>query len=146
MIYRNKSTIYIFALTVWWCWKWRCGYVFGEEGKCRDRVKFVRDKAKEVIVANKNLRVQYPGGTRVEKHDSHLLSFLVCLCYGFISRDWLVKFSHVYREANYLADRLANYAFSLSLGLYYFEYVPKPIASVLLEDCNGISRTRQICL
>ncbi|CDY46788.1 BnaCnng14570D [Brassica napus] len=73
MIYRNKSTIYIFALTVWWCWKWRCGYVFGEEGKCRDRVKFVRDKAKEVMVANKNLRVQYPGGTRVEKHDSHLL-------------------------------------------------------------------------
>lgn len=21
----------MFAITVWWCWKWRCGYVFGEE-------------------------------------------------------------------------------------------------------------------
>lgn len=57
----------LFALTVWWCWKWRCGYVFGEEGKCRDRVSFVRDKAKEVMVANKKLRVRYPAGTRVEK-------------------------------------------------------------------------------
>ena len=79
-------------------------------------------------------------------HDSHPMSFLVRLCYGFISRDWLVKFSHVYREANYLADGLANYAFSLSLGLHYFESVPEPVASVLLEDCNGVSRTRQICL
>ena len=229
----------LFALTVWWCWKWRCGYVFGEVGKCRDRVEFVRDKAKEVLAAYKNLRVHSPGGLRVEKQiawhqpesnwvklntdgaargnpglataggvvrdeygtwrggfainigicsaplaelwgvyyglciawdrgfrrvevevdsecvvgflqtgiqDSHPLSFLVRLCYGFISRDWLVKFSHVYREANYLADGLANYAFSLSLGLHYFESVPEPVASVLLEDCNGVSRTRQICL
>lgn len=38
------STIY--AIAVWWGWKWRCGNVFGVNGKCRDRVKFVRDPAK----------------------------------------------------------------------------------------------------
>ena len=79
-------------------------------------------------------------------HDAHLLSFLVRLCYGFISRDWLVKFSQVYREANRLADGLANYAFSLLFGLHYFESAPEHVASVLLEDCNGVSRTRRVCL
>ena len=73
-------------------------------------------------------------------HDSHPLSFLVCLCYGFISRDWLVKISHVYREANYLEDGLANYAFSLPFGLHYFESAPEHVSSVLLEDRNGVSR------
>lgn len=57
----------LFALTVWWCWKWRCGYVFGDTGKCRDRVNFVKDKAQEVIQANKNLRVQSTCGVRVER-------------------------------------------------------------------------------
>ena len=79
-------------------------------------------------------------------HDAHPLSFLVRLCYGFISRDWLVKFSHVYREANRLADGLANYAFSLPFGLHYFESAPEHVAPVLLEDCNGMSRTRRVCL
>lgn len=78
-------------------------------------------------------------------HDSHPLSFLVRLCYSFISRDWLVKFSHVYREANHLADGLANYAFSLSLGLHCFESAPEHVAHILLEDCNGGSRIRQVC-
>ena len=75
-------------------------------------------------------------------HDSHPLSFLVRLCYGFISRDWLVKISHVYREANYLADGLATYAFSLSFGLHFFEDVPDCVAYVLLEDFQGVSRSR----
>ena len=45
-----------FALTAWWCWKWRCGYVFGDEGKCRDRVKFLKEKAREVLAAHDKLR------------------------------------------------------------------------------------------
>lgn len=44
--------------------------------------------------------------------DAHPLSFLVRLCHGFLSRDWLVRISHVYREANSLADGLSNYAFA----------------------------------
>ena len=45
----------LFVLTIRWCWKWRCGYVFGDEGKCRDRVKFHKEKVREVMVANDNL-------------------------------------------------------------------------------------------
>ena len=62
----------LFALTVWWCWKWRCGYVFGEEGKCRDRVQFLKDKAQEVISANVKLRKHVVVRERVKKHISWL--------------------------------------------------------------------------
>nr|AID60103.1 hypothetical protein [Brassica napus] len=228
----------LFALTVWWCWKWRCGYVFGEIGKCRDRVRFVKDKAQEVIKANKKVREPSAIGVHVERqiawfvpengwvklntdgasrgnpglataggalrdeegkwiggfslnigicsaplaelwgvyyglciawdkgirklevevdsksvvgflktgiHDSHPLSFLVRLCYGFVSRDWIVNFSHVYRETNRLADGLANYAFSLQFGLHFFDSVPEHVAPIMLEDLNEVARTRQIC-
>lgn len=222
---------------MWWSWKWRCGYVFGETGKCRDRVQFVKDKAHEMILANKNLREHSAVGIRVEKqiswlrptkswcklntdgasrgihglatvggvlkdeygewkggfavnvgicsaslaelwgmyyglciawdygirrlegevdfasvvdflrtgiHDSHPLSFVVCLCYGFILRDWLVKFSHVYREANRLTDGLATYAFSLPFGLHYFVTVLEVVAPIVLEDLSGVSRPRHV--
>ncbi|CAA7018818.1 unnamed protein product [Microthlaspi erraticum] len=56
--------------------------------------------------------------------DSHPLSFLVQLCYGFVSRDWLVRFQHAYREANRVSDGLANHAFSLPLGFYSFTSAP----------------------
>ncbi|KAL9286103.1 putative RNA-directed DNA polymerase [Arabidopsis thaliana] len=53
---QNAETGYawatLFAIVVWWSWKWRCGYVFGEVGKCRDRVKFFRDLAAEVSHAH----------------------------------------------------------------------------------------------
>lgn len=78
--------------------------------------------------------------------DSHPLSFLVRLCYGFLSRDWLVRVSHVYREANRLADGLANYAFSLPLGFYSFNLPPDIVNPILLEDANGVSRLRFVRL
>ena len=56
-------------------------------------------------------------------NDSHSLSFLIRLCYGFITRDWIVKISHVYREANHLADGLATYALSLSFGLHVLSQI-----------------------
>ncbi|KAL0786525.1 hypothetical protein Bca101_002771 [Brassica carinata] len=86
------------------------------------------------------------GFLRTWINDSHPLSFQVRLCYGFISRDWIVKISHVYREANHLADGLANYAFSLSFGLHVFEFVPDSVVAISLEDIHGVSRPRQICL
>ena len=52
----------------------------------------------------------------------------------------------MYREANHLADGLANYAFSLSFGLHVFEFVPDSVVAISLEDIHGVSRPRQICL
>ncbi|CAA7042099.1 unnamed protein product [Microthlaspi erraticum] len=76
--------------------------------------------------------------------DTHPLSFLVHLCHGFISKDWEVRFLHVYREANHLADGLATYAFSLPSGLHVFDLVPPDLATVLRDDVCGVAQSRQV--
>ncbi|KAL9862399.1 putative RNA-directed DNA polymerase [Arabidopsis thaliana] len=229
----------VFALAIWWGWKWRCGNVFGEVGRCRDRLRFIKDLANEVSAAHLKLSGNTKEIVRVERQvswrkpnegwvklnmdgashgnpeeataggalrdeegnwnggfvlnigictaplaelwgvyyglyiawerrvarlelevdseivvgfltsgisDSHPLSFLVRLCYGFLSRDWLVRVSHVYREANRLADGLANYAFSLPLGFHSFNFPPDIVNPILLEDANGVSRLRFVRL
>ncbi|KAG7540165.1 Ribonuclease H domain [Arabidopsis thaliana x Arabidopsis arenosa] len=229
-----------FAVSVWWAWKWRCGNVFGVQGKCRDRVKFLRDLSQEVsLVHSRAAAKQGTSGMRVERHiawkkpgegwlklntdgasrgnpglataagvlrdetgewcggfalnigicsaplaelwgvyyglyiawerratrleievdsemvvgflqtgisEAHPLSFLVRLCHGFIARDWIVRFSHVYREANRLADALANYAFSLPLGFHFFASIPDSVNVVLLEDTGGTAFPRRVRL
>jgi len=229
----------IFAVIIWWGWKWRCGNIFGENTKCRDRVKFVKEWAVEVYRAHSGnvlvgitqprvermigwvspcvgwVKVNTDGASRgnpglasaggvlrdctgawcggfslnigrcsapqaelwgvyyglyfawekkvprVELEvdsevivgflktgisDSHPLSFLVRLCHGFLQKDWLVRIVHVYREANRLADGLANYAFSLSLGFHSFDLVPDAMSSLLREDTLGSTRPRRVRL
>jgi len=229
----------VFSMAVWWAWKWRCGNVFGENRKCRDRTQFVKEISRDVYQAHclanggqiKRVRVERQiawsrpdegwfklntdgasrgnpglataGGvirdaagnwvqgfafnigvctaplaelwgvyyglyyawekkiTRLKLEvdsemvagflktgicDTHPLSFLARLCYGFLSKDWLVQVSHVYREANHLADGLANYAFSCPLGLHLLDSCPDCISSFLDEDSRGISFPRRICL
>ena len=74
--------------------------------------------------------------------DTHPLSFLVRLCHGFLSRDWLVRIVHVYREANCLADGLVNLAFSLPFGFYRLDNAPIEVVDVLQEDVVGPPRPR----
>lgn len=38
----------LFAVSVWWAWKWRCGNIFGDGKLWRDRVSFVKKYAKEI--------------------------------------------------------------------------------------------------
>ncbi|XP_020871723.1 uncharacterized protein LOC9299799 [Arabidopsis lyrata subsp. lyrata] len=228
-----------FAVSVWWGWKWRCGNVFGSNGRCRDRVRFLKDLAQEVDVAYLNMAGEAGQPPRVERlicwkpprdgwmklntdgashgnpglataggvmrdgdgnwcggfalnigicsaplaelwgvyyglyiawekrirklevevdsvvvvgfltigiEDSHPLSFLVRLCYGFLSRDWCVRISHVYREANRLADGLANYAFLLPLGFHMFQGRPELMNSILCEDARGSATPRFVNL
>ena len=228
-----------FALGVWWGWKWRCGNVFGDNRLWRDRVKFLRNLAREVMRAKKTeeesrARVQrveimvgwtpprggwmklntdgashgnpglasaggvlrdgegeWCGGfalnigrcsaplaelwgvyyglviawekgiRRLEVEvdskmvvgflttgieDTHPLSFLVRLCHGFLTRDWLVRIVHVYREANRLADGLANLAFSLPFGFHRFDVVPLEFVSLIREDVDGLLQPRQVRL
>lgn len=78
--------------------------------------------------------------------EAHPLSFVVRLCHVCISKDWNVQISHVYREANHLADGLANYAFSLPVGLHFFDNVPRCIALVLTEDARGAATPRRVCV
>ncbi|KAG7593917.1 AAA+ ATPase domain [Arabidopsis thaliana x Arabidopsis arenosa] len=84
------------------------------------------------------------GFLTTEIGDSHPLSFLVRFCHAFISRDWIVQVTHVYREANRLADGLANYAFSLPLGFHAFVSVPIVVDSILRDDVVGTTVPRPI--
>ncbi|KAG7579386.1 Ribonuclease H domain [Arabidopsis thaliana x Arabidopsis arenosa] len=229
----------LFAMAVWWGWNWRCGNVFGENRKCRDRVRFVKELAAEVTKANLLSTEQAYKPARVERmigwvattagwvklntdgasrgnpgpataggvlrdgdgawcggfalnigrcsaplaelwgvyyglyltwdrkvsrlvvevdsemvvgflktgiNDTHPLSFLVRLCHDFISRDWIVRIDHVYREANFLADGLAEFAFSLPLGFHLLNSVPEAVASVMSADTLGTFCPRRVCM
>jgi hypothetical protein len=47
-------------------------------------------------------------------------------------------------EANRLADGLANYAFSLPLGLHWLESRPDVVSSILLADVAGVAHPRHV--
>ena len=74
--------------------------------------------------------------------DTHPLFFPVRVCHGFLSRNWLVRIVHVYREANCLADGLANLAFSLPFGFHRLDNAPIEVVDVLQEDVVGPPRPR----
>ncbi|CAA7034573.1 unnamed protein product [Microthlaspi erraticum] len=60
----------------------------------------------------------------------------------WIRRDWIVRVKHVYKEANRVADGLANHAFSFPLGFYLFTSALAEISALLLEDVDGSTRAR----
>lgn len=226
-----------FSQAIWWGWKWRCGNIFGENRKCRDRVRFIKDRALDVWKAHVHkmgvttrtareerliawspprvgwfklntdgasrgnpglataggvvrdgdgnwcygfslnigicsaplaelwgayygLNIAWERGvTQLEMEidsemvvgflrtgidDSHPLSFLVRLCHGLLSKDWSVRISHVYREANRLADGLANYAFLLPLGFHLFNSTPDSVMSIVHDDVAGSAYPRNV--
>lgn len=57
----------IFGLATWWGWKWRCGNAFGVNGKCRDRVRFIKELATEVSQAFSVMRGAPTCVIRVER-------------------------------------------------------------------------------
>ncbi|CAA7037248.1 unnamed protein product [Microthlaspi erraticum] len=227
----------LFSMAAWWGWKWRCGNIFGTNGKCRDRVRFLKDLTKEVTSATSACQTQNTARPRTEVMiswkkpvdgwmklntdgasrgnpgsaaaggvlrnnvgewcggfalnigvcsapmaelwgvyyglyiawekqvsqvevdidselvvgflkngigEAHPLSFLVRLCHGFITKDWTVRFTHVYREANRLADGLANYAFSLPFGFHDLPLAPASLESILQDDVLGYELPRDV--
>lgn len=75
---------------------------------------------------------------------THPLASLVLRCQDLLTRDLVVRFGHVFREGNRVADSLANVAFSLSLGLHLFDFPPPASCSIVLDDVRGISFPRMM--
>ena len=46
---------------------------------------------------------------------------MVTRCQGFMTRGWIVRFSHIFRKGNRMTDSLANFVFSLNLGLHVLQ-------------------------
>ncbi|KAK8598482.1 hypothetical protein V6N13_094451 [Hibiscus sabdariffa] len=62
---------------------------------------------------------------------------IVLHIFELLNRDWLIKFVHVYREANAVADRLAKSVPLGSLEFRVFVDPPSFITSLLQVDCRA---------
>lgn len=65
-------------------------------------------------------------------------SFLIWLIKELLKRDWHIRINHIYREANYAADHMANLATSFSLGLHMFPIPLESIKPLLIHDMYGV--------
>lgn len=58
---------------------------------------------------------------------------------GYLNLDWHVSISHIYKEANFAVDYMANLIFSQPLGLLVYPNFPLGVRSLLLHDFYGVS-------
>lgn len=66
-------------------------------------------------------------------------------CKTLINRpEWEVTITHCYREANRVADWLANYGVNADLTVVIFEAVPMDLKAVKLEDIGGMTTSRLV--
>ncbi|CAN0873401.1 Putative ribonuclease H protein At1g65750 [Linum grandiflorum] len=72
----------------------------------------------------------------------HQHATLVIQLKELCSRQWKVTISHIYREANFAADYLANLGQSLPYGMHFFESPDRGLSHWLYYDLIGISLPR----
>ncbi|CAN1763098.1 hypothetical protein LINPERHAP1_LOCUS8681 [Linum perenne] len=58
------------------------------------------------------------------------------------NRDWEIRISHVFREANRVADLLAHLRHNLPLGTHLNCPISKDIERCILSDCIGVAFPR----
>ncbi|KAL5833416.1 hypothetical protein ACOSQ3_017090 [Xanthoceras sorbifolium] len=74
----------------------------------------------------------------------HPLFNLLHKCNSLIQGDWICRVTHVYREANMLADWMAKIGLQHALGLKYFEDPPTGCMQILDEDATGWPVSRAV--
>ncbi|KAF7800797.1 putative ribonuclease H protein [Senna tora] len=67
----------------------------------------------------------------------HPLSGLVRKIKVLLQDDWMINFSHIFREGNRVANALACHGHSASSPFVYFESAPSFCKGILLDDCKG---------
>lgn len=61
-----------------------------------------------------------------------------------LGREWEIRVTHVFREANLVADALANLAGSLPYGVQHLENPPAEVQTWLQHDAAGEGRLRVV--
>ncbi|KAL9457054.1 hypothetical protein AB3S75_006148 [Citrus x aurantiifolia] len=79
--------------------------------------------------------------TPVNEHHSLILAIRELL-----SRDWIVRVNHIYREANIVADFLASFSLSFPLGLQLLTDAPTSLQSILNNDMAGVAQSRVVVI
>lgn len=55
-----------------------------------------------------------------------------------------MRVTHIFREANRVADELVNMGHAFSLGIYVFNRSPKEVCHLLAADVVGMSLLRML--
>lgn len=63
-------------------------------------------------------------------------------CKSFLRRPWVVRVSKIFREANFAADRLANWAITQPVGFHLLPRPPEFLARILEADIRGVGCSR----
>ena len=63
-----------------------------------------------------------------------------------IHRNWHISVNHIYREANFTADSIANYATDFPIGLHKLSSPPACVTHFLLHDMYGVAHPRIVSL
>ena len=67
------------------------------------------------------------------------LYFIIKECQDLLfNRAWGIRFNHCYREANRVADHMANLGVEQSSSMVTFDSPPTSVGSLLFEDVSGI--------
>ena len=63
-----------------------------------------------------------------------------------INKNWHISVNHIYREVNYVADSIVNYAYDLPIGLHRLDSPPACVTHFLLHDMYGVAHPRLVPL
>lgn len=84
----------------------------------------------------------------LQKHTAglHRHTHLVNTIQELLHRDWTVQITHIYMEANCIADFMANLANVMSVGCHRFQAPPQEAHHLLELDRFGVGRNRHVPL
>ncbi|CAL1353630.1 unnamed protein product [Linum trigynum] len=82
-----------------------------------------------------------------DRHDPvHPYATLLSSIRRRISRDWLVRISHVYREGNRVADWLSKHSLVYPYGVHELAHPPAGLLSILRDDVQGVAFQRRVVI
>ena len=80
----------------------------------------------------------------VGSENKHPYAMVITRVHDLLCRDWQVRILHVYREANRVADCLANLGHTMNFGICYFLHSPSCLVSILGDDLVGVALPRLV--
>ncbi|CAN1746338.1 Putative ribonuclease H protein At1g65750 [Linum perenne] len=153
----------LFGITVWILWKARNECLFANVSMSPLQIEArIRTWTSHVFEAMKR-EIKFSGPTRTKcwkqiawepgpnewitvNTDGSVLKQESKAAAGGIIREWRVEIRHVYREANKVADFLANQGHLFPFGTHLFPLSDCNLGHILRYDCLGISEPRFILI
>lgn len=79
-----------------------------------------------------------------DEHEGIEVNALLYECRDMLRRSWTVEVRRIYREANFVADGIANWAFVRPVGYYPLPVPPVELSLLLMADAASVTRPRLV--